>query len=241
MTNLIVLLAFLFNPFFNESSTNNIKIYSSKAINLKTGKFIYSETHEEKFIGDKIVKSVTRYKDSKNNILSERVMKFAADLSKPEFELKDFRSGYIEGSEVLKDNKVKVYTRKKFDSKIEEKILEIKEPFVIDGGLTYFFRENWERLLNNEIVEFIFLAPSKLDYYRFRVSKNNIIVVGNKKGMQLKPEVNSFILRAFVDPIFITYALDNKEILFYKGISNINDEEGKSYLVEIDFTKGELE
>ncbi len=241
MINLIILLGFIFNPFFTNNSTDNTKTYSSKAFNLKTGKFIYSEIHEEKFIGNKISKSITRYIDSKNSILSERVMTFADDLSKPEFELKDFRSGYIEGSQVLKDNKVKVYTRKNFDGKIEEKIIEVKEPFVIDGGLTYFFRQNWDRLLNNEIVEFNFIAPAKLDYYRFRVSKSNIVVVGNRKGMQLKLEVNNFILRAFVDPIYITYALDNKEILFYKGISNINNEEGKSYLVEIDFTKGELE
>ena len=118
----------------------------------------------------------------------------------------------------------------------EEKILELEEPYVIDGGLTYFFIKNWSRLLNNEIVEFNFIAPSKLDYFRFRVSKNAIVDLGNRKGLQLKLEVNSFLLRAFVDPILITYDLENKKILSYKGISNINDDNGKSYSVIIDFT-----
>jgi hypothetical protein len=236
MLNMILIIASLIglNNFGNSNS--DVKIYSSKAFNLKDGKFLYSEFHEEKFNGDKITKSVTKYKDTKNNLLSERIMTYTDDLTKPKFVLKDFRSGYIEGSELLQNNRVLVYTRESFNDKLEEKILKVGEPFVIDGGLTYFFKENWERLLNNETIEFNFIAPAKLDYFRFRVSKNSIVTVGNRKGMQLKLEVNSLILRAFVDPIMITYALDNKEILLYKVISNVNDENGKSHSVEIDFT-----
>ena len=197
---------------------------------------MYSEFHEEKFVGDKIKESITKYKDPNSKILSERIMNFSEDLTKPKFVLKDLRSGYIEGSELLPDRRVRVYARESFEDKIEEKILKVEEPFVIDGGLTYFFRQNWERLLNGERIEFNFIAPAKLDYFRFRVSKNSIVTVGDRKGMQLKLEINSFILRAFVDPILITYALDNKEILAYKGISNVNDDNGKSHSVEIDFT-----
>ena len=216
-----------------------IKTYSSKAFDLKDGRFLYGEYHQEKFNGEKIAESITKYKDSDNNILSERIMNFQDDLTKPRFVLKDFRSGYIEGADLLPNNEVRVYTRENYQDKTDEKILKVEEPFVIDGGLTYFFRENWERLLKNEKIEFNFITPSKLDYFRFRVYKNSLVQVGSRKGVQLKLEVNSFILRAFVDPIYITYDLENKEILAYKGISNINDENGKSHSVEIDFTKGD--
>lgn len=236
MLNMLLIIASLIglNNFGNSNS--DVKTYSSKAFDLKDRKFLYSEFHEEKFNGNKITESVTKYKDHKNNVLSERIMTFTDDLTKPKFVLKDFRSGYIEGSELLQNKKVRVFTRESFENQLEEKILKVEEPFVIDGGLTYFFRENWERLLNNETIEFNFIAPAKLDYFKFRVSKNSIVSVGDRKGMQLKLEINSFILRAFVDPILITYALDNKEILSYKGISNVNDENGKSHSVEIDYT-----
>lgn len=220
----------------NGADTTKIKTYTSKAMDIKSEQHVYSEFHEEKFDGARIVKSVTKYKDTQNKVLSERIMNFSNDLTKPDFELNDFRSGYIEGAELLGKNNVRVYTRENFDDKLEEKLIKVDDPFVIDGGLTYFFRENWADLMNNKTVEFNFIAPAKLDYYRFRVSKSAIVDVGNRKGMQLKLEINSFILRAFVDPILITYALDNKEILHYKGISNVNDESGKSYNVKIDFT-----
>lgn len=164
-------------------------------------------------------------------------MRFSDDLFKPEYELNDFRSGYREGSELLPNKKVKVYTREAFNGPVKEKILTVEEPFVIDGGLTYFFVKNWERLMNNETILFNFFAPAKLDYFKFRVSKSEITSVGGRKGIKLKLEINNIILRQFVSPIYITYALDNKEILYYDGISNVNDENGKSYSVKIDFSK----
>ena len=189
------------------------KNYSSKAYNKADGKFIYSELHRETFNDERIIESVTRYTDPNNKILSQRIMKFPDDLLKPEYELNDFRSGYREGSELLPDKKVKVYTREAFNGPLKEKILTVEEPFVIDGGLTYFFVKNWDRLINDETIQFNFIAPAKLDYYKFRVSKSGITTVGGRKGLKLKLEINNLILRQFVSPIYITYALDNKEIL----------------------------
>ena len=83
--------------------------------------------------------------------------------------------------------------------------MEIENPYVIDGGLTYFFRKHWDRLLNGETIEFNFVTPSKLDFYSFRVSKNSIKELGEYKGMEIILEPASFIIRQFVDPIYITY------------------------------------
>lgn len=239
MLSMLLIIGSLIGLINFENPEYEVKIYSSKAFNLKDGTFLYREYHKEKFNSNKITESITSYKDPENNVFSERIMNYSDDLTKPKYVLKDLRSGYIEGSELLQNNRVRVYTRSSFKDDLEEKVLEVEEPFVIDGGLTYFFRENWQRLLNDETIEFNFIAPAKLDYFRFRVTKNSIVTVGNRKGMQLKLEINSIILRAFVNPILITYSLDNQDILFYKGISNINDENGKSYSVKIDFTDKE--
>ena len=213
------------------------KTYTSEAKNLENNKVIYKEYHEEKFSSGNIDVSITKYKDLNNNIISKRVMNFGEDLIKPNFVLEDFTSGYIEGAEVIDENKVKVFTRKNSQSILEEEVLTVEEPYVIDGGLTYYFIKHWDALMKGETKEFNFITPSKLDYFRFRVYKDSITAIGDRKGLQLKLEPSSFILRAFVDPIIIVYALDNKDILYYKGISNVNDDNGKSYSVEINYTE----
>lgn len=218
-------------------SDTNVKTYTSEARNLKNNEIIYKEYHEEKFSGGKIKVSITKYKDLNNNLVSERVMNFGEDLTKPDFKLEDFTSGYVEGADVVAPNKVKVYTRKNMKSRMEEEVLNIEEPFVIDGGLTYFFIKHWDTLIQGKTEEFNFVTPSKLDYFRFRVYKDSITTIGGRQGMRLILEPDSFILRAFVEPVIIVYALDTKDILYYKGISNVNDENGKSYSVEINYNE----
>ena len=224
-----------------ETTPNSTRIFSSGAYDLKSGSPLYREFHEEKFSGNSISESITRYKDLNNNIIAERLMTFGSDATKPKFILKDFRNGYVEGAEVISGGRVKVYTRENSDEPLEEKILQVNQPFVIDGGLTYFFLNNWERLMRGETIKFNFITPAKLDYFQFRVSKNGIIEIGGRKGMQVKLEINSFILRAFVDPIYVTYDIENKNILHYKGISNINGPDGKSYSVEINYLDKDLQ
>ncbi len=224
-----------------ETPLNNTRIFSSGAYDLKTGSPLYREFHEEKFAGNAIAESVTKYKDLNNNVIAERQMTFGTDATKPKFILRDFRSGYIEGAEVIADGRVKVFTRENSNEPLEEKILQVNSPFVIDGGLTHFFLRNWEKLMKGETIKFNFITPAKLDYFQFRVSKNGIIDIEGRKGMQVKLEINSFILRAFVDPIYVTYDIENKNILHYKGISNINGPDGKSYSVEINYLDKDLQ
>lgn len=241
MLNLILSVFMLGYPNLDDPKTE-IRNYKSYAYEINSNEFIYNEVHKEIFMDGKIQSSVTEYKSPGGELLSKRVMNFGAESAKPSFTFEDYRRGYIEGAEVINTGVVRAFTRNSFDETLEEVILRVEEPFVIDGGLTFFFRENWDRLLAGETIEFNFITPAKLDYFKFRVMKEDLVTISGREGMRLRLEVASFILRAFVDPIFVTYALDDKHILYYTGISNVNNDQGKSYNVEIDFTKqGEME
>ncbi|MBI9071520.1 MAG: hypothetical protein JEY94_07965 [Melioribacteraceae bacterium] len=235
MKIIILLISFLFVGFVSESNQTPINKYRSTAYDLDSDKFIYTENHAETYNGSKLVKSVISYKDTNEIVFTTKEMFFNADSTKPDFVLKDSRDGYLEGSELLSDNKIRVFTRSTFDEPISEDTLQIDETFVIDGGLTFFFRENWEEILNDEIISFYFVAPAKLDYYKFRVSKYEELVLNDKDAVTLELELNSWFLRQFVSSIFITYDKKTKTIIKYEGISNINNELGKSHFVKIDF------
>ncbi len=225
-----------FSLFLTDSETRlPLTNYQSLATDLDSGNELYREIHTNEFENLKIAKSVSEYIDMSGGLISKRIMNFEADSTNPNYTLEDFRSGYLEGAEVIDKGLVKVFMKTDSSSKMETEVLEIDSPYVIDGGLTYFFRKHWSRLLNGETVEFNFVTPSKLDYFSFRVSKNSIRKLGTHKGMEIILEPSSFIIRQFVDPIYITYDLDTKHILLYKGISNINNDEGKSYNVKIDY------
>lgn len=229
----IIILTILFNVLF-ANGMNADRKYKGNAFDLKSKKSLYTENHFETYNG-KLNEKITYYISMNGDTLAKREMNFLNDLTRPKFQLEDFRSGYTEGAEVVNNNKVKVFTRENRNKKLESKILDIPGEFVIDGGLTFFFRENWERLINSEKIDFYFIAPAKLDYFKFRVYSIGQLKYAGIDAMKIRLEISSWILRQFVDPIEIIYSMDNQEILYYEGISNINDNNGKSLNVIIDY------
>lgn len=232
---LIILGSFLMLSF---SSYQNDRKYRGIASDLKQNKEIYSENHVESYFNGKLNSKTTYYiaSESKDTI-ARRTMNFKNNMYRPDFRLEDFRSGYIEGAEIISNSKVKVFTRESYNEELESKIIDIPGDFVVDGGLTNFFRTNWGKLLNGEIIEFYFITPAKLDYFKFRVYSMGKINHNGVDGLKIRLEINNWFLRQLVDPVDIIYSLDNKEILSYRGISNINDNNGKSYKVLIDYSE----
>lgn len=208
----------------------------SSAFDINSGDFLYNEFHYDVYSDNNLKKRISKFVDEKGNIISKREMLFKNDFTKPDFEIEDFRIGYKEGAVVIDSNIVKVYKRDSFEYPTEENTLQIDGEFVIDGGLTYFFRKHWGKLINDEVIDFYFIAPNRLDYYSFRVSKYDIVDVNGFSGMRLLLEPSSFILRAFVDPIYITYDLVTRDILYYEGVSNVYNSNGDIYNVKIDYT-----
>ena len=226
---ILTYIAFLFaNPGVSNKS------YSSSAFDLETKKLIYYEKHNELIIGSKKIWQ-TNYVSPDEEVLSQRLIVINADSLRPDFELKDYRTGYIEGAEKINDNKIRIYTRESFSDELEEDTLSVNNNFIVDAGLTFFFRKNWKKLLNEEMIKFNFIAPSKLDYYGFRVYKNKEYKIDSDEVIDLILEPSSFIIRQFVDPIYISYYRETKKIVRYKGISNVNDPEGSSYRVLINY------
>ncbi|MFC2135512.1 hypothetical protein ACFLTH_12940 [Bacteroidota bacterium] len=235
MLNLVLSIMLFLLP-GSENSEWETKNHKSYAYDLETDEFLYTEVHQEIFKEAKIQEIMSDYINAEGELLSKRILKFGSDPGKPYFRLEDLRNGYIEGAEVINTGVVRVFIRESFDDSLEEEILRVEEPFVIDGGMTFFFHQNWDRLVSGETVYFNFIIPSAMDYFEFRAYKEDTVTIAGRKGMKVKLEIADFILRAFVDPFYISYALDDMTVLYYSGISNVKDEEGNSYNVNIDYT-----
>lgn len=210
--------------------------HSGKAVDIKTGAFAYLETHEDAVVKEKPVEGRTIYSDASGKPFAERTLHYKDDPVRPDYLLKDSRSGYSEGATNLGNGKIKVFYKDNFKAPVREKVIAVEEPYVIDAGFNHFVRKYWNALMKGEVVKFNFIAPAKLDFYRFRVSNTGIVTIGGRKGMKVKLEVNNIIARAVVDPLFITYALDDKGLLAYEGVSNVVSENGKNFTVIANYT-----
>jgi len=232
MLRKILFLVIVFPSFFPIWGEKPRYQYFGKAYDLKSGKYLYSDNHREFYSGDKHIYSLISYKDAKGNEFGRKNIQFSPNATTPTFKTEDFRDGYIEGAEV-KGNQVKLFFRRKFEDPIEEKSYIPQRPSVMDGGFDYFVRENWEKLSKGERMSFHFLAPVQLDDYLFAVEKIKDDTWKDRNALYLKLEIDNFILKRIVNPFLLVYDYNTKRILQFEGLSNINDENGKSLKVKI--------
>lgn len=213
-----------------------VQRYTGTATDLKTGTVLYYEEHVATYLNDQHVGTVITYRDTKNEVIAEKKIDFTPGSAAARFRLEDFRYGTIEGAEP-EGNAVKLINREKAGASLKEKTVTIPSPVAIDGGLNNMVRNNWPKLMNGERVDFYLGVPSQLDFYHFRVVKDREETFAGRKTLVVRFESDFWFIRLFVDPVVVWYDNETRRALKYEGISNIYNENGKSYIVRVTFDK----
>jgi hypothetical protein len=206
--------------------------YTGYAYGEGTEELLYTEEFTDSFTDGKHVETLTTYFDPQHRKIAQRILNFRTSKFAPDFTTEDVRSGYMEGAE-LKSTKVRLFRRSDKNSKIEEKILSIPEPLVVDGGFNQFIKANWEKLQNGETITFQFAVPARLDYFTLRAVK----VESNNKEMKIRVEPDKTLIRWIATPIVVSYDTQTKRIRSYEGKSNISDANGKNFDMRLVYPK----
>jgi hypothetical protein len=208
--------------------------YEGVALDSKSKTVLYIEEHEELLDNGKRIGLKTSYRDPSGKVIVQRTVSFKENETTPTFRTEDYRNGYLEGAEARGDS-VRLYWRKNYGSPLNEKTILIPGPAAVDAGFNNFIQNNWNDLLQGNKRRFNFGAPFALDYFGFRVYKTDEKVVGDRRQVVMQCEIDSFFLRLFITPIVLTYDVESKRLVEYSGISNINNDNGKSYFVTIQY------
>lgn len=115
---------------------------------------------------------------------------------------------------------------------IKSELLETKSPLVIDAGFDNFIRENWARLTSGEVLNFYFPLAKRSTLANLRVKQANCSYETDTDTC-FSLEVSNWFLRLLVDPIELGYAYNTKELMRYRGLSNIEDDKGEGMVVDI--------
>lgn len=210
--------------------------YIGTAVDLKSGKLIYTEEHEALYYNDVNVSTVITYRDEKKNIIGKKEIFFNGTSPAAKFRRDDYRYGTMESAEII-GNAVKLVNKTDASAAAKEALVTIPSPLALDAGLNNMVRNNWEKLRRNENVDFNLGVPSQLDYFSFRVVKEREETFVGRKTLVVRFESDHWFIRLFVDPVVVWYDTETRRAVKYEGISNIYDEKGKSYLVRVTFDK----
>lgn len=206
--------------------------YVGYAYNDSNDNLLYTEEFTDRFVDGKHLETLTDYFDPTHKKIAQRLLDFRKSKFAPDFKTEDLRSGYIEGAEIVGD-KVRLFNRKNKNSGLQEKILSIPQPVVVDGGFNQFIKANWSALENGETITFHFAVPARLDYFTLRAVR----VESTSTEMKVRVEPDRALLRWVAPPIIVQYAKDTRRIMSYEGQSNISDDEGNNFVMRLVYPK----
>ncbi len=164
---------------------------------------------------------------------ARKTLAYGSDPQAPDFALTDARTGYREGVRTQGGQRT-VYVRNAGASDTRSARLPATGTAVIDGGFDAYVRAHWDVLAAGHTLHMHFLVPSRLRYLRFRIVPQDVHGAQHPRVLHLRLELDRWF--AFALPhIDVTYARDTRQLLQYRGLSNIRDRKGRNINVVIRF------
>lgn len=200
---------------------------------------LYTEEHRETWQGGKMLNSQVRYLGPDKTLLAEKNIDFRKSRLAPDFLLKDFRDGYQEGAS-LEGKSILVTARRNEKEAIKSRTLDVPTPVVVDGGFNEFVLQRWDDLLAGKTIQFHFVAPIEQDYFVFQVEPVKTLQVDGSKHLRLHMKPVSSLVRLFVGTVQLTYDVEERHLLQFEGMTNLNDAKGKSIIARLVYPREEV-
>ena len=207
-----------------------------EAYRLDDGKPVYREYHY--YSEDRLNHQVVYYAldndpgaGKRLELMAEKTLNYRYGLASPEFTQRNYI--YPEVIEVEWQGQALSISYQQGDkgaTKAQEQPL--KTPLVIDAGFDHFIRQQWQPLVAGETLDFYYAAPTRQSLLALQVQKKSC---GPDQVDRACFEINSsnWLVRLVLQPIEISYDLENKKLRRFRGLANMLDRDGGSLKVDI--------
>jgi hypothetical protein len=238
--------SFLFLAFFIPISVSpildtlafNLSPFKSQAFDLEENRLQYTEIFipETRTEDNQSANAKSYYLDFSGNIVAKKYFSFLTAFGKPNYSFRDDIDGYSAGVESQGD-KYRIYIKPSDEAPVEEKILKIPDPVVVDLGIHFYILKNWADLISGKQLVFNYIVPRRLDFFKLQIQKSIEIRDGKSRFISFQIQPNNFFLFAVnklasIGKSQLKYNYTTRELLEYEGVSLIRNENGKSYKVK---------
>lgn len=203
------------------------------AYDLKTGKYLYTEVHQPKYIGGKLATSTMKYYAPDGSLIGSKPLDYRSNPYIPLYRLDLPREGYSEG---ITSNSGGTIAMRKVSGKgkaEEQKSIAIDGVMAADSGFNNLLVDNFAELSAGKKLAFKFAVAGQLDSYKFSIQKTGSGTFNGQPSVKFLVQANS-LLKYLAPDLELQYDPATKHLLEYKGVSNIHDPvSGKAYMARI--------
>jgi len=193
------------------------------AYDLESGKFLYTEVHRQTIAGERWLGGTIDYYAPDGSRIGHKTLDFSQDPYVPIYQL-DLTTGggYMEGVKAVTAETLVLEKKGYGSDKVRAATVKRKGATVADSGFHSFLRARFPDLLAGKTIEFTFVVAGNLDAYKFRAKRVGDGTFEGKPAVRFRVEPATW-LRFLVDPLEVLYEPTQRQLVEYRGISNLHD------------------
>ena len=209
-----------------------------EAFSINSEELLYRETHCQ---SDNKLKREVLYKNPEGESIAYKSIDYRNGFSTPSFKQTNFQTN--EETEVTIEKNIVTLSFTDANREQTQKTFEKNAfsdlPMVIDAGFDAYIRENWDSLVSGERQQFQFPLVTRTALIELQVSASSCSFQ-SENSQCFKLEMSNFLYRMLASPIELGYDPGQKQLIRYRGLSNIEDENGKGLDVDIRYSYQDL-
>ena len=203
---------------------------------LNSDELIYTESHFEKFLNNKIISDRVTYKNAAGEIIAVKDVDYTQGSIMPSFSLTNYDTGHIERVSRSGEELIIEFAESK-EAETKSKSIPLPENGIIDAGFDQFVIEHWQEIIKGERLVRKLLIPSMKKFIDFRIYQKELDQENKKRILHIEPD--SLVFRVLTKVTQLEYDIDKPVLLLFKGTSNMRDARGDNLEVRIDFPRQE--
>lgn len=227
---LLVLLGSAHSALAAEPADGTRRFYGH-AYDLKTNRYLYTETYEQVYKGGQWVSGRIRFFAPDGKPIGDKTLDFSASLYIPRYRFEIPAERYVESITGVSGDKVELL--KQVEGKTQTKKVPRDDTTAGDSGFHSYLVAHFDELMRGQTLAFNFIVAGNLDRYKFRARRIEDGQFQGRTAVRFRVEPDS-LLRYLVSPLELMYDAESKKLLEYRGISNVHDPAtGKAYNARI--------
>lgn len=194
------------------------------------GKLFYREAHEVEYRGAMPLRATTRYESPDGAIIGTLRTDFEDDAFAPAYVMRGPDGRVIERVAPEAGKRVRMAYKQRADTATWP-----QQRLVVGQGFNAYIQYHRAVLARNVDLKVAFPIPSRGRTFAFRVRRTGS---DDPDRLKVKVDIDNWLFALVAPSLEAHYAQSDGRLLYYRGVSNIENERGDNPVVEIDYTYG---
>jgi hypothetical protein len=216
------------------ANADGLSCFNGYAYALASGDYRYTAHHEVRRKKGRLTDWDVTYTGRNGQVLARQHMDFSAWQTVPVYRLAMPGSGYAEG--IRHDHgQWTMFERASAQAEEQSRLFIIDPPMAADAGLNELVAEHFKNLVSGRSVHFKLAMPGRQSVLDVKIHKTGNTSFEGRPAIELKAELDMFLASWLIRPLELTYDLQTRRLLEYRGIGTLHNDQGNTYLVRVVF------